>query len=141
MVCEISNKQHHRSISSEHHTTFFVLEAAGENGEFEIIWDTRKDNTDLSHNFQVWEDGIRYRYIRISNMSLPYRQNPCISGIRVFGHGEGELSRQSENVKIRLLADESMEAIDMEVCFECNDCTGAMPRLHVCIDTCTVLFM
>ena len=119
------NKQHYRSISGEHHMTSFVLEAAGENGEFEIIWDTRNDNTDLSHNFKVWEEGIRYRYIRISNMSLPYQQNPCISGIRVFGHGEGELPHQSENVKIKLLADEPMEAIDMEVCFECNDCTGA----------------
>lgn len=119
------NKQNYRSISGEHHTTSFVLEAAGENGGFEIIWDTRKDNTDLSHNFQVWEDGIKYRYVRISNMSLPYQQNPCISGIRVFGHGGGELPQQSENVDIKLLSAEPMEATDMEVCFVCDDCTGA----------------
>ncbi|MDE6844572.1 MAG: family 43 glycosylhydrolase [Lachnospiraceae bacterium] len=119
------NLQNYRSISGGQYTTSFVLEAAGENGAHEIIWDTREDNTDLAHNFQVWEDGIQYRYIRISNMSLPYQQNPCISGIRVFGRGEGKLPQQSENVEINLLADEPMEAIDMEVCFVCDDCMGA----------------
>ena len=31
-----------------------------------------------------------YRYLRLSNMAVPYGQNPCISGLRVFGLGDGE---------------------------------------------------
>ncbi|WP_078549492.1 hypothetical protein [Litchfieldia alkalitelluris] len=31
---------------------------------------------------------------------LPYNQNACISGLRVFGKGEGELPKQAAAVKL-----------------------------------------
>lgn len=119
------NGQAYRAISKQRHTTGFLLETAGDDKVYETIWDTRYDHTDLSHDFHVWEDGISYRYIRISHMSLPYGQNPCVSGIRVFGHGTGEPPRQAENVEAILLAEEPMNAIDMEVRFSCENCVGA----------------
>jgi len=33
---------------------------------------------------------MRFRYIKLSRISVPYEQNPCVSGLRVFGLGEGE---------------------------------------------------
>ena len=36
------------------------------------------------------EEGFIARYLRLSDMAVPYEQNPCISGLRVFGLGSGE---------------------------------------------------
>ena len=36
------------------------------------------------------EEGFAARYLRLSDMALPYGQNPCVSGLRVFGLGKGE---------------------------------------------------
>ena len=55
-----------------------------------MIEDKSAAETDLSHDLIVREEGFAARYLRLSDMALPYGQNPCVSGLRVFGLGEGE---------------------------------------------------
>ena len=55
-----------------------------------MIEDKSDARTDLSHDLIVREEGFAARYLRLSEMAVPYEQNPCVSGLRVFGLGRGE---------------------------------------------------
>ena len=43
----------------------------------------------MPQDFIVREDGIKVRYLRLREMSVPYDQTPAVSGLRVFGIGKG----------------------------------------------------
>ena len=77
--------------------------------KFFVLEDKTKADTDLSHDFLVYENGMEVRYIRLSDMKVPYGQKPCISGLRVFGKGKGSLPEQ---VSYEV---ERISGIDMEV--------------------------
>ena len=55
-----------------------------------MIEDKSQAETDLSHDLIVREEGFEARFLRLSQMAVPYDQNPCVSGLRVFGFGQGE---------------------------------------------------
>lgn len=69
--------------------TRWVLEASADGAVYHTIRDKSQAQTDLPHDFLVWEEGIAARYLRLRSMQLPYGQAPCLSGLRVFGFGEG----------------------------------------------------
>jgi hypothetical protein len=54
-----------------------------------VIEDKSDARTDLSHDLVLREDGLRARYIRLTDIVVPYGQSPCVSGLRVFGRGYG----------------------------------------------------
>ncbi|MBQ4307267.1 MAG: family 43 glycosylhydrolase [Lachnospiraceae bacterium] len=57
---------------------------AEEDGWF-VVEDRTQAATDLSHDFLVREEGIAVRYLKLTEMSVPYDQIPAVSGLRVFG--------------------------------------------------------
>lgn len=98
-----------RYIEEKELTTRYLLEGSLDGVEFFVIEDKRNAETDLSHDFLVREEGIQVRFLRISNMKVPYDQKPCISGLRVFGNMEGKPPVQAEYTAIRT------SGIDMEI--------------------------
>lgn len=76
--------------------TQYLLEGSIDEENFFVLEDKTQAESDYSHDFLVWEDGKSVRYLRLSNMKVPYEQNPCISGLRVFGYSQGELPKQVE---------------------------------------------
>ncbi len=78
-----------RYIEEAHTVTRYLLEASEDGEHWTVLADKRQAETDLSHDLIVKEEGIPARYIRLSQMELPYAQAPCVSGLRVFGLGEG----------------------------------------------------
>ena len=70
--------------------TRWILEGSVDGKEFFTIEDKSQVETDLPHDLIVREDGIRARCIRLTIIELPYGQNACVSGLRIFGLGEGE---------------------------------------------------
>ena len=64
-------------MGSEDGTDWFVIE------------DKSDVSTDLTHDLIVREAGFKARFLRLCEMSVPYGQNPCISGLRIFGLGDG----------------------------------------------------
>lgn len=42
----------------------------------------------------VLPEAKRFRYIRIGEMTMPYGARPCMSGIRVFGKGNGNAPKR-----------------------------------------------
>ena len=102
-----------RYIDTVKQYTRWLLEGSVDGEEYFVIEDKREAQTDYSHDFLVWEEGIRVRFLKLTIEELPYNAVPCVSGIRVFGLGEGELPKQVEGVTVRLDGD-----LDMEVSWE-----------------------
>ncbi len=55
-----------------------------------VLADKSDAETNLPHDFIVKEEGVQIRYLKLTVFEVPYNQNPCISGLRVFGLGNGE---------------------------------------------------
>lgn len=51
---------------------------------------------ECSNGYYEYADGIRARYVRVTGGELPYGQALRISGLRVFGNGEGAKPAQAE---------------------------------------------
>ena len=79
-----------RYIEEAELRTQWRLEGSSDGDTWFVIEDKSAVETDLSHDLIVREEGFAARYLRLSDMALPYGQNPCVSGLRVFGLGEGE---------------------------------------------------
>ena len=79
-----------RYIDGETMYTRWLLEGSADGINYEVIEDKSKAETDLSHDLIVREKGIRVRYLKLHEMEVPYGQKPCISGLRVFGFGNGK---------------------------------------------------
>ncbi|MCR5761198.1 MAG: family 43 glycosylhydrolase [Sphaerochaetaceae bacterium] len=86
---EIRGGSQARYIEERELETCWVLEAS-EDGEHWSVIGERKGGTNLPHETLFFEDGLKARYLRLSGLSVPYSQIPCISGLRVFGLGSGK---------------------------------------------------
>lgn len=106
---EIRGTTQARYIEEADLTTQYLLEGSLDGENFFVMEDKTNATTDLSHDFLYWENGIGVQYIRLSNMSVPYEQNPCISGLRVFGNSQGPTPAQASYQIHRI------SGIDMEI--------------------------
>lgn len=79
-----------RYIEEAEYATQWKLEGSIDGESWFVIEDKSDAGTDLSHDLIVREEGFAARYLRLSNIAVPYGQNPCVSGLRVFGLGDGE---------------------------------------------------
>ena len=79
-----------RYIDEAEHATQWKLEGSLDGESWFVIEDKSEAGTDLSHDLIVREEGFAARYLRLSGMAVPFEQAPCVSGLRVFGLGDGE---------------------------------------------------
>ena len=79
-----------RYIDEADRLTQWKLEGSRDGESWFVIEDKSAAQSDLSHDLIVREEGIGARYLRLSDMAVPFAQKPCVSGLRVFGLGEGE---------------------------------------------------
>ena len=78
-----------RYIEERDLQTQWKLEASGNGEDWFTVEDRSEARTDLSHDLIVREEGFAARFLRLSHMAVPYAQNPCVSGLRVFGRSDG----------------------------------------------------
>jgi len=78
-----------RYIEEADQVTQWKLEGSADGEHWFVIEDKSDAATDLSHDLIIREEGFAARYLRLSQMAVPYAQNPCVSGLRVFGLGSG----------------------------------------------------
>ena len=66
-------------------------------------WTLREDVArECSNGYYEYADGIRARYVRVTGGALPYGQTLRISGLRVFGNGEGACPAQANAKAVRV---------------------------------------
>ena len=78
-----------RYIDEEDHITHWKIDASSDGKSWFTVADKTDAITDLSHDLVISDKGFFARYIKISEMAVPFGQAPCVSGLRVFGLGNG----------------------------------------------------
>lgn len=94
-----------RYIDERRHRTRWLLEGSVDGKEYFVFEDKSKTETDLSHDLVVKETGVKARYIKCTIKEIPFNQNACISGLRVFGIGVGNLPEIATGVTSELISD------------------------------------
>lgn len=87
---EIRGAYQRRYIEERDLKTRWVLEGSLDGESYFVIEDKAAADTDLPHDLVIREDGIAVRYLKLTILEVPYGQKPCISGLRVFGIGDGK---------------------------------------------------
>lgn len=100
--------------------TRWLLEGSLDGKTYFTIEDRSHVDTDYSHPFLEREDGIELRYLRLTIESVPYGAVPAISGIRVFGAGNGQAPKKAADVTATLDGE-----LDMDVSWQAENATGA----------------
>lgn len=95
---------------NENNHTRFLLEGSEDGENWFTLADKRNADTDLSHDFMIFEDGVKVRYLKVMAEELPYNQNFALSGFRVFGNGNGEKPAKAQNVKAAVCAGDKLKA-------------------------------
>lgn len=90
IIAEKYNNKHLRYIEETDYVTRWILEGSLDHKEYFVIEDKSHANTDLPHDLVICEEGRQVRFLRLTILEIPYAQKPCISGLRVFGYGQGE---------------------------------------------------
>lgn len=80
---------HYWIIDQEERRTRWCLEGSRDGETYFLIEDKRDAETDLPHDL-VAVSGISCRYVRLTITQVPLGL-PCVSGLRIFGKGEGAL--------------------------------------------------
>ncbi|AIQ31584.1 1,4-beta-xylanase [Paenibacillus sp. FSL P4-0081] len=93
-----------RFIDETRQCTRWVLEGSLDGETYFMLTDKSEADSDLPHDFIILEGEVKARYIRCTVRKLPYNQQACISGLRIFGISAGELPGEVSGVRTELLS-------------------------------------
>lgn len=88
-----------RHIDLQPHATRWILEGSEDGKHFIVLEDKSEAETDLCHDLVVKEQGVSVRFIRLTVKELPFQAQAAVSGLRVFGKGNGKTPKKVENVR------------------------------------------
>lgn len=98
-------KAHGRYIDDEKFPLRWYLEYSEDGAQWQMWEDHRSAEDDRAHPLLVNEEGISLRYLRLTVTEMPYGQNACVSGIRVFGVSDCPAPAPASNVRLPLEED------------------------------------
>lgn len=98
-------KAHGRYIDDEKFPLRWYLEYSEDGAQWQMWEDHRSAEDDRAHPLLVNEEGISLRYLRLTVTEMPYGQNACVSGIRVFGVSDCPAPAPASNVRLSLEED------------------------------------
>lgn len=108
-----------RYIEERHQRTRWILEGSLDGDSYEMLEDKSNTETNLSHDVVILDGIKKWRYLKLTVIEVPYNQNACISGFRVFGFGDGK------KPKIPIFNVEKIGEIDMDIFIQGqSDATG-----------------
>jgi hypothetical protein len=82
----------------------YKIEGSSDGKTWFIIVDKFENKKDVPNDYIEFEAPIKTRYIRYKNKKVP-SPNLAISGLRVFGLGNGKLPKKAKNVHVVRHAD------------------------------------
>jgi len=95
---ELSGQAGARVFDDRKFVTRWILEGSIDDEIWFAIEDKSQTETDLPHDFIIREDGVKCRFVKLTVVELPYNQNVCVSGLRVFGFAEGDAPAKTSGV-------------------------------------------
>ena len=115
-----------RHIETRPQLSSFTVEVRAGDGEWQTVETVRRE---CANAYFEYPDALRARYVRVTGSELPYGQALRISGLRVFGKGEGERPAQAQ------ASIERTGALDAKVAWEhIEDAQGCNVRYGVAPD-------
>lgn len=78
--------RHTRHIELQPQHSRYQLEASTDGKHWQLLEDIDRE---CNNGYYEYTDGIHARYIRLTALSLPYGQPLRVSGLRIFGNGNG----------------------------------------------------
>ncbi|MDN4480462.1 family 43 glycosylhydrolase [Demequina muriae] len=69
--------------------TEYVVEASRDGRTWETVVDNRGQEAETPHGFVVLDAPVRARYVRLTSYATPFGAAVAVSGLRVFGLGDG----------------------------------------------------
>ena len=111
----VGNMTGKRYIEERNLITRWKLEGSRDGDNYFMIEDKSDAKTDLPHDMVVREDGIQVRYLKLTVLAVPYDQPAAISGLRVFGIGDGE------KPAVPTFTAERLDDLDMKVAITSDD--------------------
>lgn len=82
--------------------TRWILKGSYDGVEYFTIEDKSKAKTNLPHDLVIRENGIKVRYLKLIIEEIPFNQNAAVSGLRVFGKGNGDLPEETKFIGKRI---------------------------------------
>ena len=108
-----------RYIDTEKRVTRWFLEGSVDGSVWSMIEDKRHADTNLGNDFIMPAGGIKARYLKLTVLEVPFDQPVAVSGLRVFGHGNGKAPAAPIGVQAKRVSD-----IDMLVSWAPDDAVG-----------------
>lgn len=101
--------RHTRHIEMEPQISHYTVEVSADGTQWQTLENVARE---CSNGYYEYPKGITARYVRVTGGELPYGQCLRISGLRVFGNGDGDQPAQTKAVAQR------MDALDGKVTWE-----------------------
>ncbi|WP_189842100.1 family 43 glycosylhydrolase [Streptomyces umbrinus] len=79
-----------RGIFPGHQPAEFVVEISPDGQEWTVVRDSRGTGIDAPHGYLVLDAPCRTRFVRVTSGRLPFDGVFAVSGVRVFGTGDGD---------------------------------------------------
>lgn len=84
--------------SSNRLKTRFIIEGSIDEKEWFMLYDGSKLEDDRPHPYIILNEKYEVRYIKITSLELPYNKLFALSGLRVFGKGNGDIPEAVKNI-------------------------------------------
>lgn len=101
--------RHTRHIEMEPQISHYTVEVSTDGTQWQTLENVARE---CSNGYYEYPEGITARYVRVTGGELPYGQRLRISGLRVFGNGDGDQPAQTKAVAQRV------DALDGKVTWE-----------------------
>lgn len=101
------------------YTLQWILEYSNDGHNYTVLRDRSAIPSEYTHDFILREEGIRARYLRLRIISVSYGDAVCVSGLRIFGNGNGSAPEPASHVTCERSGD-----LDLNVSWKSTGATG-----------------
>ena len=98
-----------RYIDLEKRVTRWTLEGSADGKHWFLIEDKSKADTNLGNDFVMPEGDVKVRFLKLTVLEVPFDQPIAVSGLRVFGKGNGKMPKAVSGVKVQRVGDLNMQ--------------------------------
>ena len=105
-----------RYIDLKKRVTRWTLEGSADGKNWFMIEDKSQADTNLGNDLVMMEDGIRARYLKLTVLEMPFDQPAAVSGLRIFGKGNGTVPEKPRSVRAERMGD-----LNMIVCWQSDE--------------------